>query len=395
MTELAVLARTAGDDGFPAERLTCHPRLPLAVGTATGGRTVRVLDCAEGRLRELAVLDVEPGSTPWGDDAPPPAAWHPHEPLLVVADGESLLRWTPDTPSDPARGPAGTAYEALAFGPDGRHVWAMPSADDGREGSDVLDLETGAVFPAPPWDTGVGVHPSGELVATLASDQGATYCLFARPGDPGGDPAMRIQRQALILDVDGYGTPLFSADGRHLAVRGNAYVDSLDVFAFPSLRKVLSTTLADGSSEEWPRHNLAWDARPGVLWIGTPTGSLVELDVEAQEAVEHASPDGVPVSALAVTATGDLLVARADGTFVLLSVQRAAPAVEPNDDVAAFLAGTEEVPQEDDLEGHLTPTDGTRTWTDDDLAAVTEASPGDPTWLRLQAALNQARIRQG
>ncbi|MFJ8441129.1 hypothetical protein [Kitasatospora griseola] len=395
MTELAALARIPGDDDFPAERLTCHPRLPLAVGTATGGRTVRVLDCAKGRLRELAVLDVESGSTPWGDDAPPPMAWHPHEPLLVVADGESLLRWTPDAPSDPARGPAGTAYEALAFSPDGRHVWAVPSADDGWEGSDALDLETGAVLPAPPWDTGVGVHPSGGLVATLASDQGATYCLFARPGDPGGDPAMRIQRQALILDVDGYGTPLFSADGRHLAIRGNAYVDSLDVFAFPSLRKVLSTTLAEGSSEEWPRHNLAWDARPGVLWIGTPTGSLVELDVEAREAVEHASPDGVPVSALAVTATGDLLVARADGTFTLLSVRSAAPAVEPNDDVAVFLAGTEEVPQEDDLEGHLAPTDGTRTWTDDDLAAVTETSPGDPTWLRLQAALNQARIRQG
>ncbi|KIQ67356.1 hypothetical protein TR51_06195 [Kitasatospora griseola] len=370
--------------------MTCHPRLSLAAATATGGRTVRVLDCAEGRLRELAALGVEPGPSRWGSATPPAVTWHPEEPLLVMADGNSLLRWTPDTLSESARRPAATAYRALAFSPDGRRLWASPSAD-GWELSDVVDPETGTTAPARRWDTGVGIHPSGELVATLASDQGATYCLFARPGDPGGDPAMRIQRQALILDVDGYGTPLFSADGRHLAVRGNAYVDSLDVFAFPSLRKVLSTRLAEDSAEEWPRHNLAWDARPGVLWIGTPTGSLLELDVEAQEATEHASPDGVPVAALAVTATGDLLVARADGEFVLLSARPAAPAVEPNDDVAVFLAETEEVPQEDDLEGHLAPTDGTRSWTGADLAAVTGTSPGDPTWLQLQAALNRAR----
>ncbi|MFF2630751.1 hypothetical protein ACFVUN_33945 [Kitasatospora griseola] len=49
------------------------------------------------------------------------------------------------------------------------------------------------------------------------------------------------------------------------------------------------------------------------------------------------------------------------------------------------------MPQEDDLEGHLAPTHGTRTWTDADLAMVTGTSSGDPTWLRLRAALNRAR----
>ncbi|MFG2697549.1 YncE family protein [Kitasatospora sp. NPDC048407] len=391
MTELAVLDRLLDDSDFPVEQLTCHPRLPLAAGTSTDCRTVRVFDCAEGRLRELAALDAEPGASPWGDSAPQAVAWHPHRPLLLVADGEFLLRWTADDPSGPVRVPAGAEYDALAFSPDGGRLWATPSADDGWTGSDVLDPATGAVTgTARHWDTGVAVHPSGELVATLASDQGATYCLFARPGD-GPAAAMRTLRQALILDCDGYGAPLFSADGRHFAIRGNAYVDMLEVFAFPSLRKVLSTTLAEDSSEEWPRGNLAWSARPGVLWIGTPTGSLLELDVEAREAAEHASPDDVPVAALAATANGDLLLARTDGELVLLSVRPASAAAEPNDDVAVFLAGTEEAPLDGAVDEHLEVTDGIRSWTDDDLDSVTETSDDDPTWLQIQASMNRFR----
>ncbi|MGW4380781.1 hypothetical protein [Kitasatospora sp. NPDC004531] len=392
MTELAVLARISTDGDFPVERLVCHPRLPLAVGAAADSRAVRVLDCGEGRLRELAVLDVEPGSTHWDTSAPQAAAWHPDEPVLVVADGESLLRWSAGAPSEPVRTPAAGEYRSLAFSPDGGRLWATPSGDGDWERSDVVDPATGAVTgSARGWDTGVGAHPSGELVSTLISDQGATFCLFARPGE-GPGAAMRPLRDALILDCDGYDAPLFSADGRHLAIRGNAYVDSLDVFAFPALRKVLSTTLSEGRAEEWPHHNLAWDARPGVLWIGTPTGSLLELDVEAQEFTEHTAPDGVPVAALAGTANGELLVARADGELLLLAVRPDAAAVAaPNDDVAAFLAGTREAPLDGELEPHLVFTDGTGVWTDDDLASVTEASPADPTWLQIQATVNRLR----
>jgi len=390
MTELAVLARLRGDADSPVEKLTCHPRLPLAVAVAADCRTVRVLDCGEGQLRELAALDAEPGASPWGDSAPQAVAWHPHEPLLLVADGDSLLRWTPGGTS---RTPAANAYEALAFDPDGTRLWATPSSDD-YEGSDLVDPATGAATPAPFWDTGVGVHPSGALVATLVSDQGATHCLFARPGDG----AMRVQRQALILDCDGYGAPLFSSDGRHFAIRGNAYVDQLEVFAFPSLQKVLSTTLSEDRHEPWAFHNLAWDTRPGLLWIGTPTGSLLEFDVEAEEATGHPS-DGVPVSALATTAAGDLLLARGNGEFILLSVRPAAPvpvsvpAAEPapNDDVAVFLSGTEDTPSGGELDDHLVLTDGTRSFTDEELATGTETSPGDPTWLQIQASMNRFR----
>jgi len=53
----------------------------------------------------------------------------------------------------------------------------------------------------------------------------------------------------------------------------------------------------------WSRVNLAFAARPGVLWVGTPTGALVEVDVETQRAVEHDMLAGSPVSALAATAS--------------------------------------------------------------------------------------------
>ncbi|MFD8482883.1 hypothetical protein [Kitasatospora sp. NPDC059673] len=360
MTQLALLARLSADDRLPVERLTRHPRLPLVAGAATGCRLVRIWDCGGGQVRELAPVDLGLAPEPdpadwWRPDGPPPVAWHPEQPLLVVADGNTLTRWTPDGPAAAAQAPA--VYHHLAFSPDGRALWAKPSGDS----SHVLDLATGAATPGPYWDTGVGVHPSGELVATLVSDQAATFCLFARPGD-GDAQAMRQLRHALVFTADGYGTPLFSANGRHLAIRGNSYFESVDVFAFPSLRRVLTRTFSEDQSEPWPPDNLAWDARPGVLWIGTPTGSLLELDVEAQETTEHAFPADAPVSALAATASGDLLVARTNGELALLSVRPAAPVPEPTDDVTVFLAETDEVPLEGELEEHLVYTDGGGTW---------------------------------
>ncbi|MEV7217353.1 hypothetical protein AB0O31_30200 [Kitasatospora cineracea] len=384
MTDLAAAAHLLTGDGLPVELLACHPRLPLAAGVGADREAdrsrVRVWDCSGGRLRELASFDVAVFTSRWGDRLLPPLAWHPHEPLLAVVDEGLLRRWTPDGRAEPLPAPAGC--KALAYSPDGRALWAsMPGGDDT---SAVLDPATGAVTAAARyWDTGVGVHPSGELVATLVSDQGATFCVFARPGGPGG--AMRQQRRALILDVDGYGTPLFSPDGRYLAVRGNAYVETLNVFAFPSLRKVLHTVLArDG---EWPRHNLAFGPQPGVLWIGTPGGALIALDVAAREAVEHGGPGDAAVTALTATAAGELLVARADGSLALLPSAPAADA--PHPDVAAFLAGTGDVPADGDLEDHLDFTDGEHDWDSGKLAEVTDASPGDPTWLQLQAHINR------
>lgn len=381
-----------------------------------GRPAVHIWDCGVGQLRELGSV----GSTSsaygdavgWGRAMRTPAvAWHPTEPLLVMAGEDGLLQWTPAGTSELKSAPAGASYRSLAFGADGQVLWASPSSDDGWESSDVLDLASGAVSSGPRWSTGVAEHPGGGLVATLASDQGATLCLFARV-DHETDPAvMRLLRRALILDCDGYGTPLFSADGRHLAIRGNAYDNSVEVFEFPSLHRVLATTLGDPSPgypypqewldqmHAWSRHNMAFGSRPGVLWIATPAGALVEVDLETRQAVEHDMLTGSPLGALAATATGELLVIGGGGDLVLLSVLSGSTQTPSTGrDVSrtaatVFLEATSEVPDDGDLETHLVLTDGTRAWDADDLATVTTAGATDPTWLQLQAAVNEAQIQ--
>jgi hypothetical protein len=367
--------------GFPVERVLPHPRLPLLACFDAGRPAVHVLDREGGRLAaigaETAAYDPD---RPWERRRRPlAAAWHPEEPLLVVANEEGTWRWTPAGTST-MDVPAGAHYRSLAFGPDGGALWAAPSARYEFlvwERSDVLDLASGTVESAPLWDTGVAVHPAGGLVATLRSNQGASLVLFAEAG-------AGFRDRALILDADGYRTPVFSADGRHFAIRGNAYDDSLEVFEFPSLRRVLATTLGAEDGESWPRHNVAYEAR---LWIGTPRGTLVELDVGSEEAVEHELSDG-PVTSLATAAPGEL-VAAAGADLVFLAV----PTAEPDAGVVAeFLSATTEVPEG---ETEFVRTDGNRDWRAEDLAEVTTAEPGDPAWLRLQAAINTARRDRG
>lgn len=165
------------------------------------------------------------------------------------------------------------------------------------------------------------MHPGGGLAATLRSDQGATLGLFARVDQKSTPAVMRVLRRGLILDADGYQTPLFSADGRHFAIRGNAYQNSLEVFEFPSLRRVLATTLGEPNPgypypqewleqmRAWSKHNIAFGLRPGVLWVGTPTGTLVEVDQDDQQSVGHDVLAGSKVTALCATAAGDLIAA--------------------------------------------------------------------------------------
>jgi WD40 repeat protein len=403
--------------GSPAERLVCHPRLPLVAGLDAERPAVRIWSCQTGQLRELGCVGAQ--SDGYGDavgweriQRTPAAAWHPHEPRLVVAgDQHGLVQWTPSGLSAVDAIPPTADYRSVAFSPDGRTLWASPSSDQGWDTSDAVDLASGTVTSGPPWDTGVAHHPGGGLIATLNSDQGATHGLFARI-DPGAVPGtMRLLRRALILDVDDYETPLFSADGRHLAIRGNAYDNTLEVFAFPSLQRVLATTLGEpdpggcprpqkwlDQMRSWSRHNLAFTARPAVLWVGTPTGTLVEIDVETPHAIEHDILAGSPVSALAATASGELVLAGGGAELVLVTVRSHPEETRTTDDadvstaasaVSAFLDSTSDVPDSGELEDHLVLTDGDRVWNPDDLTTVHNATEQDPTWLQLRAAINQ------
>ncbi|MFI5528178.1 hypothetical protein ACIA8O_06410 [Kitasatospora sp. NPDC051853] len=418
MTELKVVARSLVEGGCSVERLVCHPRLPLVACWDSERPAVRLWDCGGQQLREIGVVGAEAegyGEAVGWDrmELTPAAAWHPEQALLVVATAEGLWRWTPDGASAVGDG---ASYRCLAFSPDGRALWASPSWREGSEdweSSDVIDLGSGAVSTGPGWDTGVAAHPGGGLVATLVSDQGATYCLFARVGNGDGvaPTAMRRLRHALILDCDGYETPVFSPDGRHFAIRGNAYGNYVEVFEFPSLRRVLSAALGDPNPgypypqewldqmASWSRHNLAFATRPGRLWIAAPGGALLEVDVETGDTTDHSGPPGSCLTTLTVTPPGELLGATDDGRLLLLSVL-ADPTATTGDApdnhelagaaVAAFLAATSELSADADLESGLVVTDGTRSWEADDLEAVTEADSTDPTWLQLRAAVNKA-----
>ncbi|WAL68548.1 hypothetical protein ORV05_12485 [Amycolatopsis cynarae] len=410
MTVVEAVTRVPIGDGAPAERLICHPRLPLVAGLDSQRPAVHVWECGAGQLRALGTVggesDVYADAEGWQRmRATPGVAWHPEQPLLAVASEGKVVRWTPGGLSEVDGLPPAVSYRSLAFGPDGGTLWASPSSTGDWERSDILDLSSGAVGIGPGWDTGIAVHPDGGLAATLRSDQGATLVLFARVDGGTAPAAMRLLRRALILDADGYQTPIFSRDGRHFAIRGNAYENSLEVFEFPSLRRTVKTVLGAPNPypqewldemRSWSRHNIAFGPDPGVLWVGTPAGTLVEIDLTGRHAAGHDVLAGSRVTGLGATPAGELVVATGEGDLVLLSVLAESATADATadslrDGVAAFLEATSEVPDDGDPEAHLVLTDGVRTWERDDLATVTTATTEDPTWLRLQAAINTLR----
>jgi hypothetical protein len=392
--------------GVRVERLVAHRRLPLVAGLDAERPAVHVWDCASGRPTEVAVIGADApayGPDEWNRSLQTPSvAWHPSEPALVATIEGGLRRWTPDGVTSPAGVPADAAYQYVALSPNGRTAWAHPSAGaDGWEACDAIDLASGTLATTLGWDTGVAEHPGSGLLTTLRSNQGATVVLFAT-ADQG---RLRALRHALILDVDGYETPVFSPDGRLMAIRGNAYVNTLEVFAFPSLQRVFGTTLGEPSPgypypeewleqlRSWSRHNIAF--APGALLVGTPRGTIVELDVAGEAATEHAIlGDGAGVSALATLATGEVVVASSTGGLALATgfgdpeSMDAPESTDAAELVAAFLAATSPLPDDADLDNDLVLTDGARTWEPEDLDTVTEADASDPSWLQIKAHMN-------
>ncbi|MDG4838506.1 hypothetical protein O7631_18490 [Micromonospora sp. WMMD967] len=386
--------------GATIERLLCHPRLPLIAGWDAERPTIRIWEFAAGQLREIGGVGADSaGYNADGDDRfqrTPSAAWHPSEPQLVVADGNVTTHWTPSGITAIGGLPPAEYPRDVAFSPDGQRLWLSPSGgENGWESSITLDLISGATATGPQWDTGVAVYPGGGLVATLQSDQAATLVLFSRDTEP----VLRPMRRALILDCDGYETPVFSPDGRHFAVRGNAYDNSLEVFEFPSLRRVLVLTLGDpspgypypqewlDSMNAWSRHNVAFGPSPGALCFGTPKGVVIEVEIDGEQVTEHEVLAGSGVTALTASATGELVVAGHDGTLLVLSGGRAAPAQASTAAVTEFLAGTSEAPTTN--MDHLDLTDGNQTWQPGELDTVTDTSDSDPSWLKIQAAMNR------
>jgi hypothetical protein len=421
VTVLETVARVRLSGGVHAERLVPHPSLPLIAALDSGRPAVHVWDYGEGEPREAGIIGGE--SAAYGEakswdrwKLTPAVAWHPDEPVLLIASGGTATRWTRAGTSRLDGLPPGAAYRNLAFSPDGSSLWASPSAlpeeDPWQYCADVIDLTSGTAHAGRGWDTGIVAHPGGGLVTALQSDQGATLVLFARVDQDSGPTRMRVQRKALILDADGYKAPVFSADGRHFAIRGNAYGQTLAVFEFPSLTRTLTTLLCDPSPgfpypqewrdrmHAWSRHNIAFGTQPGALWIGTPEGELLEVDFLAERMVAHQVLDGSRVTALCAAHWGGLLAATADGNLTSISVTASPEAAQrpgngtPPDLIAAFLKDTCDVPPDGRLEDHLVLTDGERTWGQDDLETVTSTTSADPSWLQIQAAVNNYKHKE-
>jgi hypothetical protein len=406
-------ARFVLTDSSFAERLVCHARLPLVAGLDSARPAVHVWEFGPAGLRELDIIDADAAEyspEPWQRDDPiPSVAWHPHEPRLFVTGTTGLRQWGPGGTSLVPGAPAGAAYHYVAFSPDGRTLWAWPSSsgdeDPAWETSDAVDLATGALRRCVRWDKGIVEHPGGGLIVTLSSDQGATHGLFARPDD-GVPGRMRVLRHALLLDVDGYEAPVFSPDGRFLAIRGDAYVQSLHVFEFPTLRLALHTTLGRSyrgaypppqewmdEHHSWSRHNIAFAQPSGALLVGTTQGSIIEIDLDGGRVVGH-SVSEAPISSLAALSSGQVVVADRSGRVSVMAASADTPAATHTVDrptararVDAFLASTTELPDDANLYTDLVRTDGVRTWDGRKLDEVTTADDGDPTWLRLQAAI--------
>jgi hypothetical protein len=396
MAGVEILAGCVIDNGMPVERLLCHPRLPLVAAFDGQRPAAHVFDCGQGDLRPLAT--VGDGAAPYGKVErwermlrEPFVAWHPVDPLLLAAVEGTLWCWAPPGVAEVTGLPPDAAYEELMFSPDGRTLWATPSTAD-RWKADAIDLATGThtVIDWYPWCT---AHPAGGVVSTLMLNQGASHALFARVDDA--TPAdLHLQREAVILDCDGYLPAVFSPDGRYFAIRGNAYADTLSVYAFPSLEQVLVERFEDG---DWSRNDITFGARPGMLWVGTPTGALRSYDLTRDGArTDHGTPADAPVSAMATTSLGHLVMGSDNGEILLLSPPHGAAADHPVDPaamragVAAYLAATEDIPADaTDIESHLTITDGDRTWSPEDLDTVKDATTDDPSWLQLRAMYNR------
>ncbi|WP_086821707.1 hypothetical protein [Allokutzneria sp. NRRL B-24872] len=362
MTRVKLSAVFGGTGPAPVERLVCHPRLPLVAAVDGGRRAVHVLDCGRNELGLLAGIGSE--SSAYGEVEPWErgmrdafAVWHPVEPRLLVATEGTVWSWTPTELRELTGLPAGAVYEELLFSPDGDTLWASPSATSSRD-VDAIGLVTGEVVVVGVYPQG-GAHPSGAVMLTTSQDQGGSRIDFLRVEQ--GAPADRqLQRLMVLLGNDGYQPPIFSPDGHFFAIRGCAYGETLTAFAFPTLEEVLHEKFDGTEDDGWWRNDITFGAKPGTLWVGTPTGALWSYDLVAGTKTDHGVLAGPPVTAIGCTSLGQLVIGCDNGEILLASINDGAAVDHPVDldavraDAAAFLAATEDVPEDvDDVDSFL------------------------------------------
>ena len=127
--------------------------------------------------------------------------------------------------------------------------------------------------------------------------------------------------------------------------------------------------------------------------MGSPTGRVLQIDLAGGPDVDH-DVDGVDsISALTVTAAGEVLLGTGSGDLLLFRKFGQATTGTQVDlgpgraRVAAFVAATTDLPDDADLDDDLELTDGVSSWAGQELAGLTTASESDPVWLQMKAAI--------
>jgi hypothetical protein len=121
------VARIRAGSGAPVNQLVRHPVLPLVAGLDCERPAVQVWDCGAGQLDELGTAGIN--SPAYGDAAgwerrkhTPAAAWHPDQPLLVVAGEGGVMRWTPSGLSELEGLPPAAALPQPGVQPGGSYA---------------------------------------------------------------------------------------------------------------------------------------------------------------------------------------------------------------------------------------------------------------------------------
>ncbi|QEH39134.1 WD domain, G-beta repeat [Aquisphaera giovannonii] len=431
--------------GWPIAKLRFHPSERLLASVAGPHAEVAIWTWDEsGSLSRLASL------RPAGETRVADVAWHPRENLLaLVGGGRAIELWSEGRLSStlgqhPVPGRVrehltgtwaggkfeprlyteripvdGQGYSAAVFSSSGDRLAASPFGHDphGDEPTEVYDVASGTLVDSF-WrsDSSLVLHPEGEIIATLSSNQGATAVRFGLLGD-----TFQGYDAQLNVIVDGYDRLVFSSHGDAFAVMGHSYRVGFRIYEFPSCRLLFELdfeTLEEMWAHLWQeyRDSLAFTARPdgrypyefiAKLWtvkdrlsfhpgghtllIGTMKGHVVGVDPD-----DTSKPAGVwtchdgPLLALDVSAYHCVLAtARFDGELKLWNLNGAplpAPCGKPMTE--AFLRTFQPIDSAAPEEQFRT-TDGRR-WYNLETIGEEELDDDAPPWAQIARWMRRA-----
>lgn len=410
--------------GCPIAKLRFHPERRLLASVAGPRAEVCVWGWDESGALDCLARIVQAGATRVRD-----VAWHPSgDALAIVSAGKAIEVWSVpgaepvreygDRPTSARTVVRGNepgihyplerqGYKNVIFSAAGDLIVAGGTIDRRTE---VYRVGSGQrIDTFWPSDTTFALHPEGEILATITSNQVATAVRFGGLTD-------RFQGfdAQLNLPIDGYQRLVFSPRGDAFAVMGHAYGVGIRIYEFP-----MCQTLFELDFEKWKdvRERL-WGAYQGSgrytarpdggypveflrdhgtitdrlafhpdgrsLLIGTIEGRVVGIGLE-----DRTKPSGIwtahdgPLLALDVSGSHALLAtARHDGEIKLWRLDGAAtPPLEGKPMTEAFLDVFRPI---DSMapEDQFCTTDGRR-WYDAETIGHGELDEDAPAWAQI------------